>query len=110
MDEDPHVVDAMVNGEYVQASKLGRQASELGLFAQDLLADTAYSVRVLIDGLQVSKELKSILYLGTGQMWMDRPRNDLWMPNDIQQHIDFIQGWLTTCDEELSSENQSTAQ
>jgi len=98
--EDPGAVEALLDGESVSQSSLGRQAQHLGLFSQSLLEETAKAVSRLVEGVRVHRDVRPFLYLATGQPWIDTPRTDLWEPNTIQGDVDFVQEWLKTCCEE----------
>lgn len=91
---DPHVMEAMWNGDTDTSNGIEDQAVHFGVFALGLLMEVATDLGKLTDRLELSDNLRTALLLSVHHPWFDSPRIDDIANSSLRLQIEKVDGWV----------------
>ena len=84
---DPFAYEAAVNGESVTKEQMAAQARAFEKFAREVIGEVSAKLDELLGNLNLSKAVKSALFLSVYFPWFDTPRHDLIQPRDLAMRL-----------------------
>ena len=92
---DPHVMEALWNGEAFTERGIENQAIHFGGFAHGLLTEVAADLNTLADRLDMTPDLRNALALSAFHPWFDTLRIDQIANHELRQRTQSLDDWLS---------------
>ena len=84
---DPLAYEAAVNGELVNREHMAAQARAFEKFARGIVDEVSATLDELLGDLNLSKAVKSALFLSVWYPWFDTPKHDRVRPEELAMRL-----------------------